>query len=125
MPSRRNLSQPEIDAEEIGGTCAECGGPLQLVRPGKWQCPRAPHAQPAAEVLPVSPELAALFRAHGFDREAMRRRPGEFTANEYAAYMGKSTSAAGNELLDMYRSGRLTRRLSSRQYYYSFVDGGK
>lgn len=25
--------------DEIPGTCGECGGPLQIVRPGKQQCP--------------------------------------------------------------------------------------
>lgn len=95
MPSRPNLSQPEIPPADT------------------------------TEVLPVSPELAALFARHGVTRDVSQRREGEFTSHEYAAYVGKKLSAASNELLDMYRDGQVTRRLVSRQYFYSFADGRK
>lgn len=28
------------DGDEMDRYCADCGRPLQAVRPGKWQCPK-------------------------------------------------------------------------------------
>jgi hypothetical protein len=34
---------PPVDADAEQHTCGSCGAPLEAVRPGKWQCPNAPH----------------------------------------------------------------------------------
>lgn len=74
------------------------------------------------ETLAVSPELAALFAAHGVDKVKPAKEPGEFTAKEFAAFRGVTTTTASNELLSMMEAGKVTRRLVLRAFIYRFVE---
>ena len=93
MPSRQNLSQPEIPPADT------------------------------TEVLPVSPELAALFRAHGVINQA--RRADEFTPEDYAAYTSLTANEAARVLKDDFAAGKLTRRRWGKSFLYRFADGWK
>lgn len=131
MPSRKSTGQPkpspaptaEPDDDERGGVCADCGGPLQLVRPGKWQCPDAPHGAPT-EILDVPPDLAALFERHlGPARQQVPRQPDEFTALDLCRARGISDGRANAVLKQLMAEGRVTRRPGpGNSYYYRFAE---
>ncbi len=38
--SRNLIVYWEVDSETYGGFCDTCGALLDIVRPGKWQCPK-------------------------------------------------------------------------------------
>lgn len=75
----------------------------------------------STEALPVSAELAAMFAAHGVERERPAKEPGEFSSKDFAAFRGITNTTASNELLKLLDAGRVTRRLMMRSYVYKFV----
>lgn len=89
--------------------------------------PSRPNTIPpdTTQLLPVSPELAALFDAHGVKRGSPVKEPDEFCVHEYADWRGIGDGTASNEMLSAVRSGRMTRRLFRRAYLYRFADGRK